>query len=146
MSATTAAATAGALLLDTRGIAKPREFSGEPGDWHSWVFGFRSYCGLLSVDMEDGMNEVELRTSPPNALNYSEEAQLLARQLYHLLVTVCTRGRAVGVLMSSPRLDGFAAWRNLCLEYEPRLPGRHAAMLSALIQPTWSKELGTWRQ
>ena len=71
------------------------------------VFGVRSYCGLLSVEMEDGMTTVEARATPPNATAYSEDTQILARQLYHLLVTVCTRGRAVGVLMSSPRLDGF---------------------------------------
>ena len=33
----------------------------------------------------------------------------------------------------------------MSLEFEPALPGRHAAMLAALIQPRWSKDPAAWR-
>ena len=95
--------------------------------------------------MEDGMVQVESRATAPDPIAYGEDAQSLVQQLYHLLVATCTKGRAVGVLMSSPRLDGFGAWWRLCQEYEPRLPGRHAAMLAALTTPHWSKEIANWR-
>ena len=89
------AGAAGPSLLDTRGIAKPKDFSGDPGDWQPWVFGFRSYIGLLSHEMEDGMVQVENRNTAPDPIAYGEDTLSLARQLYHLLVTTCTKGRAV---------------------------------------------------
>ena len=140
-----AGAAAGGMLLDTRSISRPREFSGDPGDWPSWVFGFRSYIGLLSPEMEEGMQQAERRAVAPEPGRYSEELRSLSRQLFHLLVIVCPKGRAVGVMMSAPRLDGFGAWWLMCGEYEPKLPGRHAAMLAALIHPQWNKEIAVWR-
>eukprot|EP00975_Prorocentrum_lima_P020228 4260086-Prorocentrum_lima.AAC.1 len=43
--------------------------------------------------------------------SYGEEGILLAGQLYHLLVTLCQKGRAVAVLVAVPRRHSFEAWR-----------------------------------
>eukprot|EP00975_Prorocentrum_lima_P040382 8476122-Prorocentrum_lima.AAC.1 len=94
---------AAAGLLDTRSIGRPRDFSGEEADWHAWVFAFRSYCALLAPGMEAAMERCERMTEELDPESYGDEGVALAGQLYHLLVTLCQKGRAVAVLMGSPR-------------------------------------------
>jgi len=71
----------------------------------------------------------------PEFSEMGEGTQQLANQLFHLLVMLCDEGKPVPILMSIPDENGFAAYRALKLEYEPNIGGRHAVMLTNLIQP-----------
>ena len=44
-----------APLIDTRALAKPTDFSGQDGDWTAWKFGFISYVGLISSNLESNL-------------------------------------------------------------------------------------------
>ncbi len=48
--------------------------------------------------------------------------------------------------MRVERYNGFAAWRQLKAEYEPRLGGRHAAMLQSIIAPQWKAETSNFKE
>ena len=134
-----------AALIDTRAISKPRDFNGEDNDWVAWSFAFRSYCGLLSGQLEEFMTIAETQSDPIEKDGFGTEATKLAKDLYHLLVILCPKGRPVPILMGGEKHNGLEAWRLLCHEYEPRLPGRHASVLTGLIAPQWSRDLGAWR-
>ena len=133
-------------LLDTRSFTKPNAFSGLDADWQSFQFVFASYLGLLHETYDDLLEFAEKQRAPVELDTFSDDAKMLAKQLYHMLVMLCTRGRAATIIQSTERHNGFEAWRKLKAEYEPQLPGRWAAMLSALIAPTWTNDVMKWRE
>ena len=67
-----------------------------------------------------GMTEVERR---------------LSIQLFCVLA-LTFRGKALQVVRRVPEGFGFEAWKQLCREFEPRLPSRFQKMLQALFSPT----------
>ena len=94
--------------------------------------------------MEQAAN---MEAGPARLSTYSAEAADLARTLFAILVALCNQGRAVNVLMNLDRQHEMAAWWRLKREHEPRLPGRHANMLSGLITPDWANcEGDTFRE
>eukprot|EP00974_Lingulodinium_polyedra_P089451 8674518-Lingulodinium_polyedra.AAC.1 len=98
-----------------------------------------SCAGLISEALEANLDIAETApTINPMATLPPEFAQQ-ARTLYHLLVQLCPKGRAASSIMSVERHNGFRAWKALVPEYEPKLAGRHANMLAALIAPEWKE-------
>ena len=94
--------------------------------------------------MEQAAN---MKAGPARLSTYSAEAADLARTLFAILVALCNQGRAVNVLMNLDRQHEIAAWWRLKREHEPRLPRRHANMLSGLITPDWANcEVDTFRE
>ena len=124
-----------ANLLDTRSLTKPDPFSGEEKDFPGWDFTFRSYLNLLSPRMETLLNQAMVLPDPPDTMDMDEDTVQLSAQLFHLLVMLCKRGRPLNILMAGERGNGFSAYRQIKLEYEPRVGGRHAIMLTALLNP-----------
>jgi len=130
-----------AQVLDTRSLTKISHFSGEEKDWPGWDFTFRSYLGLLNPRIKELLGHAVQLEEPPDFDEMGEANQQLANQLFHLLVMLCDKGKPVPILMSIDRENGFAAYRTLKLEYEPSIGGRHAAMLTNLIQPESWKDM-----
>ena len=84
----------------------------------------------MKTDRAAGMATVLVRLS-----TYNVVAADRASTLFTVLVALCNPGRAVNIL-NVKRHTGSAAWWKK-RECEPRLPGRHANMVSRLIAP-WS--------
>ena len=59
----------------------------------------------------------------------------LSIQLFYVLALTC-RGKALQVVRRVPEGFGFEAWKQLCREFEPRLPSRFQGVLQALFSPT----------
>ena len=94
--------------------------------------------------MEQAAN---MEPEPARLSTYSAEAAELARTLFAILVALCNQGRAVNVLVNVERQHGTAARWRLKRGHEPRLPGRHANMLSSLSTPNWANcEGDTFRE
>ena len=124
-------------LLDTRGVAKPQIFDGQESSWPSWCFVFESYALLLSKDLAKHMDKAADLEDEPFLHEMADSAVELARVLYAILVSVL-QNKALSILMIVEKGNRLQAWRRLKLEYEPKLPGRHATMLAGLIAPNWS--------
>ena len=58
----------------------------------------------------------------------------LSIQLFCVLALTC-RGKALQVVRRVPEGFGFEAWKQLCREFEPRLPSRFQGMLQGLLSP-----------
>ena len=69
------------------------------------------------------------------------EIMQFSEMLYHILVQLCTKGKAVSVLMLQAETveegNGFLAYCNVKNAMQPKLGGRYAAMLRSLINPEW---------
>ena len=63
----------------------------------------------------------------------SEVHSPVSTQLFYVLAMTC-RGRAVVVVQRVQEGYGFEVWRQLCREFEPRLPARFQGILQAVLQ------------
>jgi hypothetical protein len=124
-------------LIDTRSLGKPGAFSGREEDWAAWAFSFEAYSGLVHEELPVLMTAAEDLTDEPELVNMNPDQTHLSRALFAILVHLCSKGRALNIMMRTEKNNGLAAWRRLKAEFEPKLPGRHANMLSGLISPEW---------
>ena len=110
-------------------------FSGSDAGWPDWRFRFQVCCDL--VDVGNVMRLAVMEQDPiPLACRLVPQCRTRARFLYGLLVQVCA-GRALALLRIVPNNNGLEAWRVMCRESEPKVAARTAAMLSAILSPTW---------
>ena len=57
--------------------------------------------------------------------------------IFYLLATL-TRGRALAVIQRVSENQGCEAWRQLCREFEPRLPARFQGLLQCIFNPDFA--------
>ena len=79
------------------------------------------------------------------------DISMLSETLYHVLVQLCTKGKAVSVLMLQAETieegNGFLAYCSVKNAMQPKLGGRYAAMLGLLLNPEWAtQDLMKWRE
>ena len=133
-------------LVDTKAIGKPPTFSGdvdtsgqpEGMPWSQWSFVFRSYLGAYDLVATRLLQQVEAKVEDPSVVDNSsmtEGERRLSVQLFYVLALTC-RGKSLQVVRRVPEGFGFEAWKQLCREFEPRLPSRFQGMLQALLSPT----------
>ena len=96
----------------------------------------RSYLCLLDVEFGRLIKAYESRHADIDFSSLPQPVQEKAVVLFNLL-TQSVDGRAVQVMMNVEAGNGFQAWEALCETYEPSVGGRHAAMLMAIIAPSW---------
>ena len=133
-------------LVDTKPIGRPSTFSGDidasgqPEDipWSQWSFVFRSYHGAYDSVATRLLQQVEAKVEDPSVLDnesMTEAERRLSVQLFYVLALTC-KGKSLQVVRRVPEGVGFEAWKQLCREFEPRLPSRFQGMLQALLSPT----------
>ena len=142
-------------VIDTRGLSKVHEFSGKEEDFPKWNFWFLSYAALISPRMKQLMLWCDAQPECPKKADmvaYGDpDISRLSETLYHVLVQLCTKGKAVSVLMLQAETieegNGFLAYCNVKNTMQPRLGGRYAAMLGLLLNPEWNtQDLMKWKE
>jgi hypothetical protein len=122
---------------DQRVIRHPGDFSGKNEDWPGFSFKWESFCSLQG--MEDELTHAG--RTPSNALQIADmagETQSRARKLYNMLVGT-VKGKALRIVRTAERNNGYQAWRLLKEEYEPSIGGRHTGILMGLLDPCRGK-------
>ena len=133
-------------LVDTKAIGKPPTFSGdidvkgqpEGMAWSQWSFVFRSYLRAFDPTATTLLRQVETNVEDPvvaENTSMTEVERRLSKPLFDVLALTC-RGKALQVVRRVPEGFGFEAWKQLCREFEPRLPSRFQGVLQALLSPT----------
>ena len=98
-----------------------------------------SWCSLIKLDSY--MEEAATRPIPVNIAGEPAKTQKKAALLYRYLI-ISLQGKALGMLRSVDRSNGFEAWRKLCLHCQPQVVGRHMSVLTGLMSVTFgSKDL-----
>ena len=106
--------------------------------WSQRSFVFRSYLGAFDPTVTRLLRQVESNVEDPVVVDntsMTEGKRRLSIQLFYVLA-LAFRGEALQVVRRVPEGFGFEAWKQLCREFEPRLPSRCQGMLQALLAPT----------
>ena len=133
-------------LVDTRVIGKPPTCSGDVNvngqaegmPWSQWSFVFRSYLGAFDPTATRLLHQVEANVEDDVVVDntgLTEVERRLSIQLFYVLALSC-REKELQVVRRVPEGFGFEAWKQLCREFEPRLPSRFQGMLQAPLTPT----------
>ena len=129
-------------LVDTRGLGKPEVFRGEAASFNDWNFVLRSYLGALDKRFQTLLARCESSELPLWNRGLSPEEQGLSTQLYYILVMLC-RDRALDKLRNSGENEGLEAYRQLYLEYNPRLKTRYVGLLLEILRYKFEGDLVT---
>ena len=133
-------------LVDTKAIGRPPtlsediDTSGQPEGMllSQWSFVFRSYLSAYDSVATRLLQQVEAKVEHPSVVDnesMTEAERRLSVQLFYVLALTC-KGKSLQVVRRVPEGFGFEAWKQLCREFEPRLPSRFQGMLQALLSPT----------
>ena len=134
------------VLSIRRRFEKPPTFSGdvdvngqpEGMPWSQRSFVFWSYHGAFDPTATRLLRQVESNVEDPVVVDntsMTKGRRRLSIKLFHVFALTC-RGKALQVVRRVPEGFGFEAWKQLCREFEPRLPSRFQGMLQALFAPT----------
>ena len=84
------------------------------------------------------LRQVETNVEDPVVVDNTsmmEVERRLSIQLFYVRALTC-RGKTLQVVRRVPEGFGFEAWKQLCREFETRLPSRFQGMVQALLSPT----------
>ncbi|CAE7207180.1 RE2 [Symbiodinium natans] len=127
-------------LVDTRGLGKPEVFKGDPATFNDWVFILRSYMGAMDRRYQALLQKAESSEIQLWNRLLTEEEQGLSTQLYYVLVMLC-RGRALDKLHNCGDNEGVEAYRQLYLEYNPKLNSRYVGLLLEILRYKFEGDL-----
>ena len=119
-------------IVDTRLLGKPKSFGGKDEEWSMWSVILRAYIGAVSPKLLKMMERTEALTEPVVQSMMDEEERAHDTQLYFILAMLC-EGRAQDKVACCPYGHGLELWRQLVLQYEPRIASRHAGLLQAIL-------------
>ena len=119
-------------LLDTRVLGKPQAFDGDTARYSDWSFVLKSYMSAVDPAYTEAFREIEAsEVSMVNATLSADDVDL-STQLYYVLVML-TSGPALTKVYNAGVSEGFEAWRQFALEWEPRLASRHVGLLMRIM-------------
>ena len=118
--------------MDTRVIGKPDAFNGEGHKFPDWAFKLKAYMGAVDPRYQQSMAAAE--ASGTALLNDTMESHdaALSTQLYYVLVML-TSGPALDKCHNVGVNEGFEAWRQFAMEYDPKLKSRSVGLLMQVL-------------
>ena len=134
-----------AALIDTRTVGKLSEFSGSAESWSDWSFKATAWFALLNPPLPQDTTVSDLleraRSAPQDIRReqMDPETRSFSEVVYNVLVQV-VKGKALGIVRMTPRLNGLEAWRKLHMEYESSSGTRLNALLGGILNPKWSED------
>ena len=111
-------------VVDTRVIGKPDQFDGDPMKHADGSFKLRSYLEELT--------KTESSSTPRLNANLGSEESALSTQMYYILV-MTTAGAALDKCHNASVNEGFEAWRQFVMEWEPKLRTRYVGLLMNVL-------------
>ena len=107
-------------VVDTWAIGKPDQFDGDPMKYADWLFKLRSYLGAVDQRYQEELTKTEASSTPRLNANLRSEESALSMQMYYILVMTAA-GAALDKCHNAGVKEGFEAWRQFVMEWEPKL-------------------------
>ena len=114
-------------VVDTRVIGKPGEFAGDVTKFADWSFKMKSYLGAVDHRYQGKLMEAEQSQVTIRNATMEPDVARLSTQLYYILV-MTTSGSALDKCHNAGVNEGFEAWRQFVLEWEPKLRSRFVGL------------------
>ena len=128
--------------LDTRLIGKPDQFDGDPMKYADWSFKLRSYLGAVDQRYQEELMKTESSSTPRFSANLGSEESALSTQMYYILV-MTTAGAALDKCHNAGVNEGFEAWRQFVMEWEPKLRTRYVGLLVNVLEYRFRDDIPT---
>ena len=129
-------------FIDTKGIGKPKTFSGKTADWQKWLFSFRPWFGCA---FEKGKEAMEWAQSQQDEISQEEVSlqsieEVIDASLYIVLTQLC-EGDSIDFVKAAGEGCGLEAWRRLYTNYNPVTKGRLRSTYNNIAKPKQVKDL-----
>ena len=121
-----------ARVVDTRVIGKPDQFDGDPMKYADWSFTSRSYLGAVDQQYQQELATTEASSTPRLNANLDGEKSALSTQMYYILVMTIA-GASLDKCHNVDVNEGFDAWRQFVMEWEPKLRTRYVGLLMNVL-------------
>jgi hypothetical protein len=131
-----------AALVDTKFVQRPKVFDNDEQKWRDWKFQLLTFVDLIDPAYSETLAKAESSTA---AVSVTDAQKAPARLLYALLASI-TCGRGLRVFQSIEDRNGFEAWRQLTLEFEPKVAQRRLGVLHGLLNPDFGRSEDDFRE
>ena len=121
----------------------PKNFDEEQNRWDEWKHTFKNYVCMQDQGFVNEMHSIGQNRQEQHALDAMvEETSRRCRHLYAMLSSFI-RGRLLKIIrIHEKERSGYAAWRDILQELEPRERGRGLALLFGLVSgESWPTDL-----
>ena len=100
-------------------LFNPKTLEEEGAQWGDWSFHFRNFMTIQDSGYRQDFEKCESASSFVSFANYAADVKERALRLYSVLASYL-RGRPQKLLRANKKGDGYAVWRQLCDELQPR--------------------------
>ena len=118
--------------VDTRVIGKPDQFDGDPMKYADWSFNLRSYPGAVEHRYQQELTTTEASSTPRLNATLTSDESALSTETYYVLVMI-TAGAVLDKCHSAGVNEGFGAWRQFVLEWEPKHRTKFVGLLMNVL-------------
>ena len=118
--------------VDTRVIGKTDQFDGDPMKYADWSFKLRSYFGAVEQRHQQELTTTEASSTPRLNATLDSEGSALSTQM-HCILVMTTAGAALDMCHNAGVNEGFEAWRQFVMEWEPKLRTRYVGLLMNVL-------------
>ena len=115
-------------VVDTRVIGKPDQFDGDPMKYLDWSFKLSAYFGAADQRYQEELTKTEASSTPRLNANLGSEESALSTQMLCILV-MTTAGAALDKCHNAGVNEGFDAWRQFVMVWQPKLRTRYVGLL-----------------
>ena len=119
-------------VVDKRVIGKPDEFDGDPVKYADWSFKLRPYFGAVDQRYQQELTTTETPSTPRLNATLGSEESTLSTQMYYILV-VTTAEAALDKCHNAGVNEGFEAWEQFVMEWQPKLQTRYVGLLMNVL-------------
>ena len=98
-----------------------------------WSFKLRSYEGAVDQRYQEELTKTEASSTLRLNANLGSEESALNTQMYYILV-MTTAGATLDKCHNAGVNEGFEAWRQFLMEWEPKLRTRYVGLLMNVLE------------
>ena len=119
-------------VVDSGVIGKPEQFDGDPMKYADWSFKMKSYLGAVDQRYQQELTTTEASPTPRLNATFDSEGSAFSTPMYYTLV-MTKAGAALDKCHNDSVNEGFEAWRQFVMDWEPKLRKRFVGLLMNVL-------------
>ena len=131
--------------MDERHFRRIDKFDGAESKWKEWSFQMKTAIATINPKVRGLLEEIQ---KDPKEVDWDlmfgtlndEQVDQMSAELYGLMVLMTT-GEALTVVRGVAGGNGWHAWQQLVIRYNPKTPARALMAMMAVMQPQKVKDV-----